>query len=755
MSGQEVKGSGLGEPRWQVDWGSVSSSVNLKQLQSLLEQQEERLVSLSEAKEKEVILILGSSGAGKSTVFNYLLGCEFEEGLSETGEEVLVPKEGQRAPAVMGDGVASETLVPNLFSLGDGAVIVDCPGFFDNRGSAHRVCAEIATQLAMKQASRLKVLVVISYQALSGKAEGFQELSRLLSHVFKEPDAILPSCLFLINKTPPGFKKEHFLTKIKELIKLRRQQLDTEAKRVESFSDSALDEKKGEHCLPLLSDLRLLLLIERSESLEVADLLRPKTRQSILGHLKQMPAVKARCFYLESAQTQKPFSDLMELLSGQACEVIEEKSRLENELKTYSVKQNFLTDVKQALDKKEGDVLGVFKARLQASYEELTQLEKEMANLESHLSSLAYEMKSLNQDAPVLYRSLREERASDREVIFALGSVAGLSGGVVGLGSGGLLASMSVVGGLLAGGVVGVGLGLVIAGGYAYYAKKQVPILISYEEPGVPFIKVLCQYPDPENSQYLRVLEEKPEQGLYRAEFRPAVFSYSGITAEVWVRKKDLPIHARRIREIPEEREQYEALLRERRACLESKVKEKEEYLQEVVAIEKAIKRGEFAPQVYAEKLKRLKEDNAAALKALEERMLPLELRLIELGDFLRSRAVFMQWMALASVVVQGPSLNYKRFLEVYPSLALKPALVPGERVLVLSDEKARSSGARKQAKEGMDLGASDGMRIDAEFAPLTAQALREQRIALLSAPAATGGAPEPASLQLDRRLSE
>ncbi len=182
---------------------------------------------------------------------------------------------------------------------------------------------------------------------------------------------------------------------------------------------------------------------------------------------------------------------------------------------------------------------------LTKKYEKIGYLEGEISDLQSSISLLEDEIKEINQNTPVIYKTIREERASDKEAAIAIGSGMGTYGGILGLTAGtsyGVLGTFAVAS--------GVGIGTATLGGgafalHSYYKKNWAsPILLEYKEINVPFIEAKADY----SAGKLEIIESKGDQGCYQARFFPQVFAYSKIIVDFVVKKKDLPWNSKRIK---------------------------------------------------------------------------------------------------------------------------------------------------------------------------------------------------------------
>ncbi|MCU0318016.1 MAG: hypothetical protein MUC61_01580, partial [Amoebophilaceae bacterium] len=94
--------------------------------------------SAAHANGKEVTLVLGNTGAGKSTFLNCLMGCEMklvkpsELNIAGTKKVVVVAPDSARSEVMpIGHGERSQTFMPHIVSdpVSAHRVYCDCPGF--------------------------------------------------------------------------------------------------------------------------------------------------------------------------------------------------------------------------------------------------------------------------------------------------------------------------------------------------------------------------------------------------------------------------------------------------------------------------------------------------------------------------------------------------------------------------------------------------------------------------------------------------
>ena len=113
----------------------------------------------------DAVIVLGNTGAGKSTFINYLAGCELEVKWIKGRRKLEVrgtASGGVRDEVTpIGHG-GSQTFMPQIASVGD-RVYCDCPGFSDNRGAEINIANAVNIKQALSQAKSLRLVVLVDY----------------------------------------------------------------------------------------------------------------------------------------------------------------------------------------------------------------------------------------------------------------------------------------------------------------------------------------------------------------------------------------------------------------------------------------------------------------------------------------------------------------------------------------------------------------------------------------------------------------
>ena len=126
-------------------------------------------------------MVLGNTGAGKSTAINYIDG--FEMILHE--KTIVVNEKKSKRPALMKIGhKESQTLLPQI-EVGSILAYIDCPGFKDTRGPIINIANTINIKNATNKAKSVIILVLLNvYSLLADRERGLNDMIKILQDLF-------------------------------------------------------------------------------------------------------------------------------------------------------------------------------------------------------------------------------------------------------------------------------------------------------------------------------------------------------------------------------------------------------------------------------------------------------------------------------------------------------------------------------------------------------------------------------------------
>lgn len=149
-------------------------------------------------KGKDITVILGNTGAGKSTMINFLAKTPMV--VNTLGK--LVPEEGKARVRVRAGGKAC-TKYPEAIPDSDVGMLCDLPGFQDTDSAVDDLLNAAFIRQVLTAAKSLKVLILTTEdELLSTRGKSFKELSKFM-RIFQNKGFRDSACYLLVNRVEP------------------------------------------------------------------------------------------------------------------------------------------------------------------------------------------------------------------------------------------------------------------------------------------------------------------------------------------------------------------------------------------------------------------------------------------------------------------------------------------------------------------------------------------------------------------------
>lgn len=154
----------------------------------------------SRAENQDLVIFIGNTGSGKSTMINYLYGCTMERvnakkmGITALKPTIVRVKDGGEFQEIMriGHSNKSTTFMPEIASSEKERVtFCDCPGFLDNRGIEINVANAVNIKNALTRARSVKIVMLVNYASLDAdKARGLREMISIVCDLFGTKESL-------------------------------------------------------------------------------------------------------------------------------------------------------------------------------------------------------------------------------------------------------------------------------------------------------------------------------------------------------------------------------------------------------------------------------------------------------------------------------------------------------------------------------------------------------------------------------------
>jgi GTPase SAR1 family protein len=177
---------------------------------------------------KDAVVLLGSSGAGKTTMIQVLLGYPQKLGKDSNGIPTLVPitklsnehKEfvAKASSKSVTKYVSAIQINLKKYEYDEIIYLVDTPGFFDSGGVVVDACNSLSTIEVLGTANSIRFGFVFNYKSWGKRADAFKDFVKIISKLFSSYDRNKSKVIYFLNE----FTKEEiegFCARVKEFRK--------------------------------------------------------------------------------------------------------------------------------------------------------------------------------------------------------------------------------------------------------------------------------------------------------------------------------------------------------------------------------------------------------------------------------------------------------------------------------------------------------------------------------------------------------
>lgn len=170
--------------------------------------------------EDEVILVIGNTGSGKSTLVNYLAGARLIAEKKGFGKLLIAVPEPISSEMRVSHKLKSETAIPNSWKDNNtGIVYWDCPGFDDNRGPVQDIANAFYIKRLFELSKQVKIIVVTTESSFTeGRGTEFTSLIGSLANLFVDVEHFKESLSLIVTKATEGSEVSDVTGAIQEIL---------------------------------------------------------------------------------------------------------------------------------------------------------------------------------------------------------------------------------------------------------------------------------------------------------------------------------------------------------------------------------------------------------------------------------------------------------------------------------------------------------------------------------------------------------
>lgn len=516
---------------------------------------------------KTMFLVVGVTGAGKSTTINYLLHYPMAigDGGAAVPQDPSIPE-----PCETGSGATAVTAVPAAYALREGPIVCDCPGFEDNRGPEERVAVSISTESVVRHANKIQgLVVVIDYPLIqTERSFGLRKVALTVGSLLARADIdISKSILFVITKADLRYVTPRFL-----LEKVIPENITAMEKKVSELSSMSAMLKAGADFLKgvqgdkdttekeegaklALSILRIML--ENPTNVVICDIFdKGESRSKILERMKELQKIPETAFdFSEADSVRREFTEEVraelvdsmiklkqhEAFPNQIREREETVKKLQMELESFQSQKNELGQGDgRSLDEKNSRIQEN-ERMLSDNLNKISELEQVIKDQREKVRKCDIELGRFDTEEEMLFfaENIKEGRGGHilKDTFTPMGALVDVVAEE---------AHDPVIG--LAGGTIAVVVGTAIAPLAAIYGTFK-RLSHTFEYHGAPYTRVETQS---SHVNSFKIIEKSPEKGIYKAIYESDRGRTAKASVTIYGEKRDFPDNRIKITQLKE-----------------------------------------------------------------------------------------------------------------------------------------------------------------------------------------------------------
>jgi energy-coupling factor transporter ATP-binding protein EcfA2 len=182
---------------------NIDNLIEINEISKLLESYKQNdFKNLLKKSNGQVTLIVGLSGAGKSTISQFLANNQKLMSKSEAGSYDFFISDNNNT--ISESTITSKTWLPSLVHVKNrqSHPLLDCPGFLDTRSNLHEIATSVFTKNVMKNVEKVKIVVITSHHAVRKGVDrsNFTDLLTNLAGFVKQIGKYEKSIALVVNK---------------------------------------------------------------------------------------------------------------------------------------------------------------------------------------------------------------------------------------------------------------------------------------------------------------------------------------------------------------------------------------------------------------------------------------------------------------------------------------------------------------------------------------------------------------------------